>query len=198
MPAGLAGAFTACSEAAPAAHRTRAAEQLDWAAAEYRAHHLMAACNSEKGAGGSLAATKTIAMRGADGRFALTGEKILATGGTNAAWFFSTAKVAPEEMPGCGVVEFFFVPVQGAGVEVADDWDGFGMRSTESQTVRYSGAVAESILGFPDVIDRRASRPATGTCSSPRSRSAAPGRSSMRCRTRLRQAPQCASAWPMR
>ena len=39
-------------------------------------HYL--ACNSEKGAGGSLAATKTIAER-RDGRFALTGEKILAS-----------------------------------------------------------------------------------------------------------------------
>src|SRR5690606_32126920 len=39
------------------------------------------------------------------------------------------------------------------GVEVLSDWDGFGMRSTESQTVRYDGARSEAFLGFPNFID---------------------------------------------
>src|SRR5262249_36952929 len=33
------------------------------------------------------------------------------------------------------------------------DWDGFGMRPTESHTVRYSGAVAREMLGFPDYLN---------------------------------------------
>jgi len=38
-------------------------------------------------------------------------------------------------------------------VEILDDWDGFGMRSTESHTVRYEAAPAEGIVGFPNFIE---------------------------------------------
>src|SRR4029453_3820657 len=62
-------------------------------------------------------------------------------------------KVNPLEMPGCGVVEFFLVRPTTRGVEILHDWDGFGMRSTESQTVRYNAAPAEGIVGFPTFIE---------------------------------------------
>src|SRR5204863_8710710 len=39
------------------------------------------------------------------------------------------------------------------GVEILDDWDGFGMRSTESHTFRYTAAPAEGIVGFPNFIE---------------------------------------------
>jgi alkylation response protein AidB-like acyl-CoA dehydrogenase len=67
--------------------------------------------------------------------------------------FFSTAKVDPAALPGAGVVEFFFVPAHDPGVEILSDWDGFGMRSTESHTVRYTSSPAEDLLGFPNFID---------------------------------------------
>ena len=139
-------------EIAPDGYRASFAEQTARVAADYRAGRLYAACNSEKGAGGSLAATRTTASRQADGTFVLSGEKILATAGRNAATFFSTAKVSAEELPGAGVVEFFLVDVASEGVEVADDWDGFGMRSTESHTVRYGNARAREMVGFPDFV----------------------------------------------
>ncbi len=153
MPLGLAGMYGAGPDVAPAAHRNDWASQSEQVAADYRAHELYAACNSEKGAGGSLAATRTTATRGSQGEFRLTGEKILATSGRFATHFFSTAKVDPSELPGAGVVEFFFVRTNATGVEILDDWDGFGMRSTESQTVRYDGAPAEALMGFPDLIE---------------------------------------------
>ncbi len=152
MPIGLAGVYAAGPDAAPPEHRRGWGEQIDRVAGDYRAGALYAACNSEKGAGGSLAATKTMAEQ-RDGRFELTGEKILASFGRHADMFFSTAKVNPSEMPGCGVVEFFFVRPAARGVEILDDWDGFGMRSTESQTVRYKAAPAEGIIGFPNFIE---------------------------------------------
>ena len=152
MPIGLAGAYAAGPDVAPPAHRRMWAEQIERVAADYRMGALYAACNSEKGAGGSLAATKTIAeLR--DGHFELTGEKILASFGRHADMFFSTAKVNPLEMPDCGVVEFFLVRPTARGVEILNDWDGFGMRSTESQTVRYNAAPAEGIVGFPNFIE---------------------------------------------
>jgi len=152
MPIGLAGAYSAGPDAAPSAHRRMWAEQIERVAADYRAGALYAACNSERGAGGSLAATKTTAEQ-RDGRFELTGEKILASFGRHADMFFSTAKVNPSQMPGCGVVEFFLVRPTARGVEILDDWDGFGMRSTESHTVRYEAAPAEGIVGFPNFIE---------------------------------------------
>ena len=152
MPLGLAGVFSIGPDAAPPEHRRAWTEQIDRVAADYRAGTLYAACNSEKGAGGSLEATKTIAQR-RDGRFELTGEKILASFGRYAGMFFSTAKVNQADLPGAGVVEFFFVRPTAPGVEVLNDWDGFGMRSTESHTVRYSSAPAEAIIGFPNFLE---------------------------------------------
>jgi isovaleryl-CoA dehydrogenase len=153
MPLGLAGIYGLGDEIAPEAHRTAFAEQTARVAADYRAGRVYAACNSEKGAGGSLAATKTVAVRQSDGAFALSGEKILASGGRNAATFFSTAKVNAEELPGAGIVEFFLVDVAAQGVEILNDWDGFGMRPTESHTVRYANARAREVVGFPDFLN---------------------------------------------
>jgi len=152
MPLGLAGVYATGPEVAPDAHRAAWAEQIERVAAEMRGGALYAAANSEKGAGGSLAATKTVARRG-DRGFLLTGEKILGSFGRNATWFFSTAKVNQAELPGCGVVEFFFVATAAPGVTVMNDWDGFGMRATESHTVRYADAPAREVMGFPNFIE---------------------------------------------
>ncbi|MFN8583835.1 MAG: acyl-CoA dehydrogenase family protein [Dehalococcoidia bacterium] len=154
MPLGFAGIYSMDVEVVPPEARTAWSAQVDEVTARYRAGQLYAACNSERGAGGSVAATQTTARRGADGVFRLTGDKILATSGSYADVFFSTAKVTPQDLPGAGVVEFFLVPTRAPGVEVLTDWDGFGMRSTESHTVRYQDAPAEGILGFPDFLAR--------------------------------------------
>jgi alkylation response protein AidB-like acyl-CoA dehydrogenase len=151
MPMGLAGALSGGAEVAPDMHEKTAAEQLERVAADYGAGALYAACNSEKGLGGSLAATKTVAKRTPAG-FALQGEKILASFGTKADVFFSTAKIDPSDLAGAGVVEFFFVDTKAPGVVVLDDWNGHGMRGTESHSVRYEGAIAREVTGFPDFI----------------------------------------------
>ena len=153
MPMGLAGIYGCGPGAAPEVHRAAWTDQIDRAAARYRDGEVYAACNSEKGAGGSLLSTKTTVTRGDDGAFRLTGEKILASSGAYARYFFSTARVEPGTLDGAGPVEFFVVPTGAPGVEILSDWDGFGMRSTESQTVRYTSTAAEDLLGFPNFID---------------------------------------------
>jgi alkylation response protein AidB-like acyl-CoA dehydrogenase len=153
MPLGLAGVYGLGVEIAPEQARTAWADQIERVAADYRKGLIYAACNSEKGAGGSLAATQTTARLGVDGMFRISGEKILASSGPYATTFFSTAKVQPGDLPGGGLVEFFFVDVRSPGVEILDDWDGFGMRPTESQTVRYSETPARELMGFPNFID---------------------------------------------
>ncbi|MEX0783697.1 MAG: acyl-CoA dehydrogenase family protein [Dehalococcoidia bacterium] len=153
MPLGLAGIYGLGVGIAGEAHRAAWAGQIDRVAADYRKGLIYAACNSEKGAGGSLAATQTVATRAPGGGLQVSGEKILATSGRYAATFFSTAKVAPEDLPGAGIVEFFFIQTDAPGVDILDDWDGFGMRPTESHTVKYTNAPAREVMGFPNFVE---------------------------------------------
>jgi alkylation response protein AidB-like acyl-CoA dehydrogenase len=152
MPLGLANMYGLGPDVAPEEHRRTWSEEIDLVGGEYRAGKWYAACNSEKGAGGSLEATKTLATR-SNGRFHLTGEKVLASAGKHADFFFSSAKADPEDVPGCGVVETFVVPTDAPGVRILSDWDGFGMRPTESQTVIYESAAASRMMGFPNFFE---------------------------------------------
>jgi alkylation response protein AidB-like acyl-CoA dehydrogenase len=153
MPLGLAGIYGLGPDVAPEEHRAGWAAQIDRVAADYKQGRIYAAANSEKGAGGALAATKTAAERDASGAFRLTGEKILGSFGSYGDLFFSTARVQPEQLPGAGIVEFFLVETRAPGVEILSDWDGFGMRATESHTVRYHAAPARDLMGFPNFIE---------------------------------------------
>ena len=146
MPLGLAGVLAASAPALPEAVRPAFLEQVSRVAGDFGAGSVYAACNSEKGAGGAIDAIRTVARRRDDGGYRLTGEKILATFGQHATTFFSTAKL-PE-----GGVELFFVDTRAPGVTVHADWDGFGMRSTESHSVRYDDAPAREMLGYPGFL----------------------------------------------
>jgi alkylation response protein AidB-like acyl-CoA dehydrogenase len=151
MPLGFAGVTAGTGPAVPSAVKADWQGQMTALAAAFREGRHYAACNSEAGAGGSLEATKTVATRSSEG-WRLTGSKTLASGGTRADVFFSTAKVTQDDLPGAGVVEVFLVSTRAPGVNIAADWDGFGMRSTESQTVRYDSALASGMWGFPNFI----------------------------------------------
>jgi alkylation response protein AidB-like acyl-CoA dehydrogenase len=147
MPVGLAGVLAGAGAAVREPARAAFADQVARVAEEYRAGRIFAACNSEKGAGGAIAATKTSARRAADGDLYVTGEKILASFGQHADVFFSSVRL-PE-----GGVEIVFVDTKASGVEIRSDWDGFGMRSTESHSVRYAGAKARELLGYPGFLE---------------------------------------------
>jgi alkylation response protein AidB-like acyl-CoA dehydrogenase len=150
MPLGLAGILGLGGSVAPPRYRSRWEAQIERVASDYRKGRIYAACNSEKGAGGSLSATKTRADLGSDGQIRLTGEKILGSHGRYAAVFFSTAKISSGDV--AGDVEFFLVRSDTPGVDIRSDWNGFGMRSTESVSVHYQQALAEDQLGFPRFI----------------------------------------------
>jgi len=155
MPLGLACVYGADAASVPLEHRQAWGDQVDAVGADFRGGAWYAACNSEKGAGGSLAATKTVA-RLDNGAWRISGDKILASAGKNADCFFSSAKVSQEDLPGAGVVEVFYVKTAAPGVTVADDWNGFGMRSTESQSVRYEDAPSHGFLGYPGFLESAA------------------------------------------
>lgn len=152
MPLGLAGVYDAIVPVVPDEHREPFLRQLELVASDFAAGRIYAACNSERGAGGSLAATKTFVEQADDGTIRISGEKILASSGRDAYRFFSTAQVPPGIIDGGAAVEFFLVPTTAPGVNVIEDWDGFGMRSTASHTVRYSQAPVDALMGFPNLL----------------------------------------------
>lgn len=151
MPLGLAGVLGADEAAVPEAHRGTWREHVARVAADYRASKLYAACNSEKGAGGSLLNIKTT-VAPTDGGYALSGEKILASSGRFADYFFSTGRTPSGREGVPDSVEVYYVRTDAPGVTILDDWDGFGMRSTESHTVRYAAAPADAMMGFPGFL----------------------------------------------
>jgi alkylation response protein AidB-like acyl-CoA dehydrogenase len=155
MPLGLASVYGADADLVPDEHRAAWNDEIDAVSAEYRAGKWYAACNSEKGAGGSLAATKTTARLDGD-VWRVTGDKILASTGKYADYFFASAKVTQDDLPGAGIVEVFYVGTDAPGVTIAEDWNGFGMRSTESQSVRYDDAPAAGFLGYPNFLEAAA------------------------------------------
>jgi len=62
------------------------------------------------------------------------------------------AKVNAADLPGCGRRRVFFSCGGRPGVNILNDWDGFGMRSTETTTVRYRRR-RRGIVGFPNFIE---------------------------------------------
>lgn len=150
MPLGFAGMLAAARRLVPEAEFIRFDEQFYRIAMEYGAGKIYGACNSERGAHGRLSATTTRAEQGSDGAYRLTGEKVLVSYGTYADVFFTAAKFdlgGPEEKSGEGV-EFFLVESNAPGVDIRSDWDGFGMRATESHSVIFEEAAARERLGW--------------------------------------------------
>ncbi len=165
MPVGLAGVLTASAPALPEALRPAFREQVARVAGDYGAGGICAACNSEKGAGGSIDAIRTVARRDGEG-YRLTGEKILASFGQHATTFFSTAKL-PE-----GGVELFFVDTGQRASPSARTGTASGCappRATRCATTTRPRARCSGIRAS----SRPRSRSRGGTASSPRSRSAA-------------------------
>lgn len=150
MPLGFAGIYGSAIEA-PAAFAGDWARNRGDVLDRIRAGQWVAACNSEKGAGGSLANTQTTATL-RDGTFYLAGEKILASAGAHADLFFSAARVGEGVIPGSEGFELFLIETRAPGVDIRQDWDGFGMRSTESQSVVYRDAPALGFVGFPNFL----------------------------------------------
>ena len=82
------------------------------------AGRILAVANSEPGAGGDLAQTRTLADRGADGTYRLSGKKSFATLGPDADYFLCAARRVGEGLEGKDVVDGFFVARNAPGVIV--------------------------------------------------------------------------------
>jgi alkylation response protein AidB-like acyl-CoA dehydrogenase len=154
MPMGLAAGIGAAAATAPEPHKATVMQQLERIGADFKKQRFYAACNSERGAAGALTVMKTLAKKdAASGQWRLNGTKILASGGKNVAVFFSGATVDPNDLPGAAAVEFFLTESTAPGVNILNDWNGIGMRSTESHSVRYEDAHVREMLGFPKLLE---------------------------------------------
>ncbi|KAA8732458.1 SfnB family sulfur acquisition oxidoreductase [Acinetobacter qingfengensis] len=78
------------------------------------------------------------------GRYVIDGEKFYSTGSSFADWLAVKA-LHPE-----GYVVLIVVDRHAAGVEVIDDWDGFGQRTTSSGTVRLNQVEIDPFLIFDE------------------------------------------------
>jgi alkylation response protein AidB-like acyl-CoA dehydrogenase/mannose-6-phosphate isomerase-like protein (cupin superfamily) len=153
MPLGNAATALIPEAVIPAALRPALAQGKAWIADRVRGGHILAVANSEPGAGGDLANTKTMARRGADGVYRLSGRKSFATFGRDADYFLCAARRCDGGPDDGRVVDGFFVARDTPGLTVDDRWDPVGMRPTASVGLTLDGAAAEAVLGFPGCLE---------------------------------------------
>jgi alkylation response protein AidB-like acyl-CoA dehydrogenase/mannose-6-phosphate isomerase-like protein (cupin superfamily) len=154
MPLGNAATTLIPEAVVPTAVRAALVEGKAWIADRVRRGYILAVANSEPGAGGDLANTKTVARRGSDGVYRLSGRKSFATFGRDADYFLCAAR--RNDGPGGegrGVVDGFFVSREAAGLTLDECWDPVGMRPTASVGLTLEGAAAEAVLGFPGCLE---------------------------------------------
>jgi alkylation response protein AidB-like acyl-CoA dehydrogenase len=152
MPLGNAATTVIPEERVSPSLRPALAEGKSWIADQIRRGRILAVANSEPGAGGDLANTKTTAVRGRDGIYRLTGRKSFATFGPDADYFLCAAKRTdgPAER---AVVDGFFVAREAAGLTVDDRWNSVGMRPTASVGLELHNAEAAAVLGYPGCLE---------------------------------------------
>ena len=116
---------------------------------------LLANAQSERGPH-TVDVDTTRLVRGADG-YTLTGRKFYSTGALFADWVVVRASLCD----GSGAVPtnktpkaVAFVPREAAGLDIVDDWDGMGQRTTASGTVTLDGVAvaAEQVVPFSPIF----------------------------------------------
>lgn len=98
---------------------------------------------SEK-TGSTTARSGTQLQRDADGILRITGSKYYTTGSIFAEWTDTVAHRADDDTEVAALVR-----LDQPGVEVSDDWDGFGQRLTGTGTIVFDGAVVDEADVLP-------------------------------------------------
>ena len=149
MPLGNAATARLPEEVVPAASRPALRQHKVWLAEQIRQGKILAVANSEPGAGGDLANTKTLAQREGNG-YHLTGRKSFATFGPDADYFLCAAR---RTEGGRAVVDGFFVPRHAPGLTLDECWNPIGMKPTASVGLRLESAPAAAVLGYPGCLE---------------------------------------------
>jgi len=88
--------------------------------------------------------TLSTQLRRVDGRWILNGEKYYTSGSLYADWINLSAS------DDAGTVRGVLVPTRAAGVEILDDWEGFGQQLTASGTALFHDVVIDDALIKPN------------------------------------------------
>lgn len=152
MPLGNAATTRIPEMAVPRTLRPALMRGQRWIAEQVGRGQILAVANSEPGAGGELAQTKTRADQGVDGYYRLTGRKSFATFGRDADYFLCAARRF-DLLQGKDVVDGFFVARHAPGLTIDDRWNPVGMRPTASVGLNLEDAPAEAVLGYPGCLE---------------------------------------------
>ncbi|MGE2732186.1 SfnB family sulfur acquisition oxidoreductase [Mycolicibacterium vaccae] len=115
---------------------------------------LLANAQSERGPHPIDVDTTTLAP-GPDGDFVLSGRKFYSTGALFADWVVVRASLDDGQVPTATTPKALaFVPRDADGLEVVDDWDGMGQRTTASGTVTLDDIAvpAEHVVPFSPIF----------------------------------------------
>jgi alkylation response protein AidB-like acyl-CoA dehydrogenase len=119
-----------------------------WIADQCVVGRILAVANSEPGAGGDLAQTRTIAVRGANGEYRLSGKKSFATIGPDADYFLCAARRVGEGAGGKDVIDGFFVARDAPGLVLDNAWNPLGMRATASVGLSLDDSPSACLLAY--------------------------------------------------
>lgn len=115
---------------------------------------LLANAQSERGPHPIDVDTTTLTRR-PSGDYVLTGQKFYSTGALFADWLVVRASLDDGSVPTASTPKAIaFVPRDADGVEVVDDWEGMGQRTTASGTVTLSDVVvpADRVVPFSPIF----------------------------------------------
>jgi len=104
--------------------------------------HFWGTIASEPGSGGDVMRTKTIAraVDGSTSRFTMHGAKHFGSGSEIVSYMITTAKPEDNEPPGIFFLDLRDQPWDGtAGLNITREWDGVGMKATQSHAVMLDG-----------------------------------------------------------
>jgi len=146
MPLGNAANTRLPDDAVAPTLRLALARGRAWIAHKVSAGAILAVANSEPGAGGDLANTRTKVLLDGDGTLRISGEKSFATLGPDADYFLCAARLAD------GTLDAFFVASSAPGVTVREDFRALGLRPTASVGLSLKDAPAEAVFVYPGAI----------------------------------------------
>jgi alkylation response protein AidB-like acyl-CoA dehydrogenase len=114
------------------------------------AGHQWGTITSEPGSGGDIAKTRSVASPDEDGHaflpggtYRITGDKHFGSGSGIASRMVTTAVAEGEDGPGIFVLDTAGRPWESSDhVEMIAEWDGMGMRATQSHALRLAGTPA--------------------------------------------------------
>jgi alkylation response protein AidB-like acyl-CoA dehydrogenase len=124
-----------------------------WISQQCLAGRILAVANSEPGAGGDLAQTRTAATLGADGQYRLSGKKSFATIGPDGDYFLCAARSVGSGPGGKDVIDGFFVARDAPGLILDSVWNPLGMRATASVGLSLEDTPAACVMGYRGCLE---------------------------------------------